>query len=112
MVVMSGTGQMLKLKGASIEIPLSAGKKTVGVAQEDLFAYPNPTSDVINFFLNGENSIKSVRFLDMSGREVARLNQVNAKSATLNVGNMANGLYIAEVLTDKGRIIKKIEVMR
>ncbi len=111
-VVMTGAGQMLKLKGTSIEIPLSTGKKSAGLAQEDLFAYPNPTSDVINFFLNGENSINSVRFLDMSGREVARLNQVNAKSAVLNVSNMANGLYIAEVMTAKGRIVKKIEVMK
>jgi Secretion system C-terminal sorting domain len=110
--VMTGSGQVMKLKGASIEIPLSIGNKNEDIKTEDLFAYPNPTNDVLNFFINGDNTIKTVRLMDVSGREVARLNQVNAKSAILNVSSMANGLYIAEVMTEKGRLVKKVEVMK
>ena len=49
--------------------------------------------------------------MDATGREVMRVN-VDAKAAQLQTGGLSNGLYIAEVMTEKGRIMRKVEIVK
>lgn len=105
-------GQIIKLKAQDLVIPLSIGTKTEPLKQDDLVMYPNPTGDNVNFYINGVNSIQYVRLMDATGREVMRQNNVDAKSATLQVTGVSAGFYITEVMTEKGRIVKKLEIFK
>jgi hypothetical protein len=110
--MMGAGGQLIALPSAELEIPLELGKKADALKNEDLVLYPNPANDMINFHLNGVNTIEYVRLMDATGREITRLNNVNAKSASINVDASMRGFYIAEVMTEKGRVIKKVEIIK
>ena len=109
---MGENGQIIKLKAQDLVIPLSIGTKTEPLKQDDLVMYPNPAGDNVNFYINGVNSIQYVRLMDATGREVMRQNNVDAKSATLQVNGVSAGFYITEVMTEKGRIVKKLEIFK
>ena len=110
-LMMDATGNPIKLQTRDIEIPLVLGKKTDVLKVEDLIMYPNPASDMVNFYINGINKIDYVRIMDGAGREVVRMNGVDAKSASVSVGDL-RGFYIAEIMTEKGRIVKKLEIFK
>ena len=110
-MMMGANGQLIKLKVKDLEIPLVLGKKTDVLKNEDLLMYPNPASDMVNFYINGINKIDYVRIMDAAGREITRLNHVDAKSASVPVSDL-QGFYIAEIMTEKGRIVKKLEIFK
>ena len=111
-MMMGANGQIIQLKTQDLEIPLVAGKKTDILKQDDLVMYPNPASDMVNFYINGVNTIEYVRIMDAAGREVKRVSNVDAKSASIQVDASMRGFYIAEVMTEKGRIMKKLEIFK
>jgi hypothetical protein len=111
-MMMKENGQLVALPDAEVEIPLILGKKEDMLKNDDLVMYPNPASDQVNFHINGVNTIEYVRLMDATGREITRLNKVNAKSASINVDASMRGFYLAEIMTEKGRIIKKLEIIR
>ena len=78
----------------------------------DLLMFPNPSSDFMSFYLNGVNKIESLRVVDMMGKEVSRLNNIKGKEATVYFDNMTSGMYMAEVVTEKGVILKKMQVVK
>lgn len=110
--MMGANGQPVKLITKDLEIPLVIGKKTELLKNEDLIMYPNPASDMVNFHINGINKIDYVRIMDASGREVTRMRNVDAKSASIPLDASMRGFYIAEIMTEKGRIMKKLEIFR
>ncbi len=110
--VMGANGQAVKLQTKDLEIPLVIGKKTDVLKNDDLIMYPNPANDMINFHINGVNKIDYVRIMDAAGREVSFLKNVDAKSASINLDASMRGFYIAEIMTEKGRIIRKLEVFK
>jgi Dockerin type I domain/Secretion system C-terminal sorting domain/Bacterial Ig domain len=109
--IMGENGQPIQLQTKDLEIPIKLGKKADVLKVQDLVMYPNPASDVVNFHINGVNKIDYVRIMDGAGREVVRVNGVDAKSASIPVGDL-RGFYIAEVMTEKGRIVKKLEIFK
>jgi Secretion system C-terminal sorting domain/Bacterial Ig domain len=110
--LMGANGQAVKLQTKDLEIPLVIGKKTDVLKNDDLIMYPNPANDMINFHINGVNKIDYVRIMDAAGREVSFLKNVDAKSASINLDASMRGFYIAEIMTEKGRIIRKLEVFK
>jgi hypothetical protein len=109
--MMGENGQPVQLQTKDLEIPIKLGKKADVLKAEDLVMYPNPASDQVNFHINGVNKIDYVRIMDGAGREVIRLNKIDAKSASIPVGDL-RGFYIAEVMTEKGRVVKKLEIFK
>jgi hypothetical protein len=62
--------------------------------------------------LNGYNTIQSIKIFDMRGREVKQLMNVNSKQTRIDMSDVTNGLYMAEVMTEKGRVVKKLQVIK
>ncbi len=66
--------------------------------------YPNPTTSVLNIEADG---VQEVSVVDLSGRTV--MNVKNTKS--INMSNLANGVYYVRVITNNGissqKVIKK-----
>lgn len=94
-----------------IHIPAADEKKTVSNA--DLRVFPNPTSNVVNLYLNGYgNEVESYEIYNISGQLMSTA-VVGAKSATINVSAWNTGLYIARVVTMDGEVLNsKFEVLK
>ena len=111
-VLVGSNGRLTQVKGSELVIPLAVTKKDEPLKDTDVLSFPNPTSDFVEFYLNGYNTIQSIRILDMRGREVKRQMNVNGKQTRINLDDLTNGLYMAEVMTDKGRVVKKVQVIK
>ena len=66
---------------------------------EVLSAYPNPTTDVLNITLS-ENA-STVSILSLDGKLIST-EVVNANNLTVNVSDLAAGVYFYEVITAEG----------
>ena len=73
---------------------------------------PNPSSSDFSVDFGNINMTKSlVRVYDAQGKQVySSENNTNNNSnlMTISLGNFANGIYLMEVQTEKGRIIKRL----
>jgi hypothetical protein len=66
-------------------------------------AYPNPTSDVANFYVNIEKSGKNatLKFFNMLGAQVKEVDVTNAKnSIKVNVSDLKAGIYFYSLWVD------------
>jgi hypothetical protein len=78
-----------------------------------LIIYPNPASDVINVSLLGKaGSTGEIKLTDVKGREV--MSQLsNGITSTLNVSNLAAGMYYATIVDSDNQVYRqKIVVVR
>lgn len=79
------------------------------LSDEDLSVYPNPSSEEVQIRLNG-GVIVNYTVIDLQGREVASMKNVNTTNLTLNVANFNSGSYIVNVETSKGTAQRKLIV--
>jgi hypothetical protein len=79
---------------------------TVGLASNELTeikVYPNPANEVINFELDGA-SASLISIYDASGKLIQSLDVQNA-FASMNVSDVAEGLYFYHVISVEGQVI-------
>ncbi len=113
--VMNAAGDTYSLGDAElaidVHIPAKDEEKTVSNA--DLRVFPNPTSNVVNLYLNGYgNEVASYEIYNISGQLMTTA-AVAAKSATIDVSTWNTGLYVARVVTMDGEVLnRKFEVAK
>lgn len=78
---------------------------TADYNQNQVLIYPNPVSSIINIDL-GDSIASEVILFDMNGRVMQTENIVN--SSGIEISNLANGMYLMQITTDKGVVSKKI----
>lgn len=78
---------------------------TADYHQNQVLIYPNPVSSIINVDL-GDSIASKVILFDMNGRVMQTENIVN--SSGIEISNLANGMYLMQITTDKGVVSKKI----
>ena len=61
---------------------------------DNLHVYPNPTRDVVNFSF--DKPMDQIRVYDLSGKIVLS----NTNSESINLENLANGLYLIKISVD------------
>jgi uncharacterized delta-60 repeat protein len=64
--------------------------------------YPNPVQDVLHLQSNNFTTIKAVKIYDLQGKVV-----LQDTNDTINVSNLAKGLYIVKIVTEEGEVTKK-----
>jgi uncharacterized delta-60 repeat protein len=64
--------------------------------------YPNPAKDVLHLKSNNFTTIKGVKIYDLQGKVV-----LQDTNDTINVSNLAKGLYIVKIVTEEGEVTKK-----
>lgn len=70
--------------------------------------YPNPANNVINL-ANAENIlVNGVVITDLNGRTVKNVSYNGVTEAQINVSDLAAGMYMMTVSSDKGTMTKKI----
>jgi len=82
------------------------GVDELGISNEELGIYPNPTTGV--FTIHSKFSkIKEVRVYNVLGSEILKQVQ-NDQSTTIDISTVSKGIYFAEIQTDMGVVRKKI----
>ena len=69
--------------------------------------YPNPATNVINFFNDANAVVSIVEMADLNGR-VVKSQKINATEGQISVSDLATGMYIMKITTDQGVATKKI----
>ena len=69
--------------------------------------YPNPAADKVN--INSEFTIKSVKVYSFTGKEVLS-EIVNKTDFSLNTSGFDPGLYLFQLDTAEGRVLKRIVI--
>ena len=84
---------------------------TTGIEEngEEISIYPNPAYDVLNF--TGTVIIDEIMILDISGKLLQSV-QVKSNSGSIDVRDLASGMYILRFYTGKESHISKIPIAR
>jgi len=70
--------------------------------------YPNPAANVVNI-TNSENmQVQQVAVYDITGKHLTTQNFNNESEIQLNIENLASGVYMLHIETDKGTAVKKL----
>ena len=72
------------------------------INETDLTVYPNPATDYIN--INSSIEIDKIELFDLLGKLVLSTNQ----TSEINVSHLPIGVYLLRIISEKGRIAKKI----
>ncbi len=92
---------------ASATDMLLGNEEFASIEQEVISVYPNPSKDVIN--VNSSiNLFNSISIVDLNGRIVKNVNFDAVSQAEINISDLANGVYIMNVNSEKQTITKKI----
>jgi Secretion system C-terminal sorting domain/Bacterial Ig domain len=103
-------GHLHAMKPKTVTLDLRLKKDDKPMSDKDLAIFPNPTSDMVTFYLSNTNTINSIELFNLSGRSVAQYKNVNDYQKTVDLTGFATGMYFAKVQTEKGVITKKINV--
>jgi hypothetical protein len=74
---------------------------------ETVSVYPNPTNGIVNI-ANNNSVINSVAVVDINGRTVKSAKFDAVSSAQVNISDLANGVYMMTINSDKGTVTKKV----
>ena len=93
---------------------VSICNNTAGITT--LNTYPNPCNNLLNVTFETDETINSVKLhiKDLTGKNIQTFNQMNINnnhySQELNLSDLAGGIYILTLTTNKGSINRKIIV--
>ena len=76
------------------------------VSATNFVVYPNPANDVVN--IANVNALNNVEIVDLNGRTVKSVKFDGATEAQINISDLASGLYIMNIATDKATVSQKI----
>ncbi|MEL6637230.1 MAG: Ig-like domain-containing protein [Bacteroidota bacterium] len=105
-----GTTARLRAEDLWFSIYLDNGEPK-DLSDKDLIAYPNPATDQLTLHLNGRNALREVQLFSIVGQQMGAY-EADGKRLELDISHLKNGIYVLSVVTDRGYISKKIEVMK
>lgn len=71
---------------------------------------PNPARDEVT--VSSNDIIKDLKILSASGQEVYALNNLPEQKHTVSTKHLHNGVYYVVAATDKGRVVRKLVVVK
>lgn len=74
-------------------------------AQETITICPNPSQ--AQFTFQSSSIIKNVKILSIAGKSILTIASYSSYTINIVRQDLPKGIYIAEILTEKGLIIKK-----
>ena len=68
--------------------------------------FPNPVADQTTLsFKKEDNSIYTLSIIDMSGRIILLLQNIETKEITIERGNIKSGVYIIQLYSESGILV-------
>jgi len=87
---------------------LSSVLSTEDFNAKKLSVYPNPVKDIVNISTELNYSLQSVNITDINGRTVKSVKLNGEASAQVNISDLSSGIYMMNIASDQGSVIKKI----
>lgn len=69
---------------------------------------PNPAKNFVTVSNTLDALINSAEIVDMNGRIVKSLKSINVAETQINISDLANGVYMMKIVTDRGSLTKKL----
>ncbi len=70
--------------------------------------YPNPTKNIFNVVNTTDAIISEIEISDLNGRVVKNVKFSNVSEAQVSVSDLAQGVYMMKIVSDKGIATKKV----
>ncbi len=74
--------------------------------------YPNPTTDHFFIATNSDILLQKVAVYNIYGALIHEVNDINSSDVQIQISNLAAGIYMVDITTSKGRIVKRITIRR
>ena len=92
-------------------VTVNLASSTVNIEDFNLEIFPNPAQDLLNVKAN--NAILStIAIYNINGQLVQQSLEIGSDQKILDLGLLTEGVYMIQVLTDKGLINRKIVVKK
>lgn len=62
--------------------------------------YPNPSKT--NIGIQSQETILNVKLVDVNGKVILEMNELNTNNILLNISDFSNGIYLAKIQTERG----------
>lgn len=83
-------------------------KKALLLSSKITFA-PNPVERILQISMGDDQSqFATVEIFNLSGERVYQAKKINEGSIEIDMGNLASGMYVIKVITEKGMVTSKI----
>jgi hypothetical protein len=102
-------GEIVITKSIKIN-PTSIGD--VAELQKEINIFPNPAKSKVTISDQSGINIKSITVTNILGQKVAASGDMNRTSVQLDISGFAGGIYTLTIDTDKGKVTKKLEVIK
>lgn len=75
------------------------------IKKDDVLVYPNPVSDKL--YLSGLNNEKilAIKLLSIEGKQIQ---EFNSNTKVIDLSQLESGIYFIHILTDDGKIVRKL----
>jgi hypothetical protein len=70
--------------------------------------FPNPTNGIIHIDLPTNQQIKSIRVIDLMGKQLFYKEEIQSSTYQLDLSHMARGIYYVAVATKNQVVYKKL----
>lgn len=98
-----GSADVLSAVTSAATVTLTQTANVAEYFASNIFAYPNPSNDVVNFNI-GTNDVDQIRIVDITGRNVMNIS-VNNSVETISVSDYQNGVYFYQIISG-GKVVK------
>ncbi len=103
----AGTGVFDNINCYTSATDILLGSKSNTIANNKFTVYPNPVKNVVTVS-NADASISGIEITDLNGRVVKTLNVTSLNDVQVTVSDLAQGVYMMKITSDKGTATKKI----
>jgi hypothetical protein len=93
--------------GMDLETVVST-EEVIANSAVGLEVFPNPVTEGFTVQTKAGHEIRTIRLMDINGRIVANLTNVNATSKYISRGNLPRGAYILQLHLDEGTTAQKL----
>jgi len=102
-----------KVNAKSVVVPIKVNRKqTEKISLSDqVVLYPNPTAGDFNLSLSGQDEMKEISILDMSGNLVRNYKGLSTKQFAIVQEGLPDGMYIVRIQTASNTLVKKLNVV-
>lgn len=90
-----------------IEEDTDCGLSIIEDEELTINVYPNPVKDILS--IESVNNLKGISIYDITGHVVYENRAVNTTNTTVNFSELAGGIYLVHLLTEKGTKIVKVK---
>ena len=88
--------------------PSSAGIEQLAKNKEQVSVYPNPASTSLQVVLAGNTENTELKVVNMLGEVVMEPITYHSQNFTVDVSQLASGVYIVELSNSSGKLVKRL----